>query len=986
MPQTAQANTDFEVLPGVPGGEFGGLPEPQKPPQKITDDAEYLKLSPGTEFVDPDGKTRVKPYEVKLDSDYMNVPEGAQFIDPEGTVRQKPKFEPIDFTAQTLYDMSITPAEKRKALERSYPGKVKEDQQGLYVEDNGKFYRPGRGWEAAAGFAASAAAPTAGAVLGALGGGAAGSAVPAAGTFAGGVAGGASGAVLGQTINDLVLGLAGVYDRSLPEEAANMTMAAGAGMMGAGVGRGIATVVPAAKAGVSTFSRALPSVAAHFLGADATATRTARELAEKGVMVPPSAWAHESPHLQNLVEVFDPAFRTNKPLRKSAVAHYEKEAKSVLENLGVKRVDSVVEPKAAVSTQAAGEKVLQKTLAESAQADAALKEAMAKRAAELQSGLPEQIAQREALARTAEESRIAAQKLIDHAFEDIDKDVENGFKVAKAGGPSGDLWRNIGEKLSAVRRGIGERARYWYDRYDQMTGGLKVSSQELADSAQQMLDELPAEFKARNPALVQKLAKLGKQVDEDVEISRYGGEAYNPETKAATELTYGELHDLRSLFRGSADWHTLSSDFKNGALKRFSNEIDRLIHDPEAPEQVRNAAKFLDMVDKWYGHNVSVFDAAQIKAVTKGLEAGEPADAANLYRAVVKEGHTDLIKRIKSMVGPNLWAGVKAADTQAMLDASKTLEPGVIDARKFAREVLERHQKNMLEVVHGKDAEKLLEQARAIERLGGRLPIPAQPGDTLTQVIARARLAADEAKATANKDPLGTLGKEMKKIKSEQSREIAKLRAERRNDPLGFLYEPTTGANEAVNKILGSEDLILAAATRFGDKSPEFNMLRQVYVQRILENTLQPSARLEKIAPEVQQLMFPGVTLKQMQTLAKEMDFLMTRRGMAKSTAGGMAAMSKVEHPLPGGKIVNKLGGALPGAHPIARAIRGKFYALITKLATSPTSLRWIEKGLTEGTPEEKEAIRQILQKHLQRGAAMGAGAGEALEQGGLPQ
>ena len=958
----------------VPGSEGVTPAVDLKPPKvelpKVSDDKSYGSVKAGTQYLDPEGKTRYKP--ISGAADYAAIEEGEQYADPEGQIRTKPKFEGIDFTAQTLYDMSVTPSEKKKALERSYPGKVKEDTEGLYVEDNGKFRRPGRGTSSATGFIASAAAPTAGAVVGALGGG-------AAGGFVGGAVGGAGGAMLGQTFNDTILGLAGVYDRSPVQQAAATGEAGMGGMMGAGFGRGVATMVPAAKTGISSVGAALPNAVAKFLGANAGDVRTARELAEKGVMVPPSAWAHESPHLQNLVEVFDPAFRTNKPLQESAVEHYERGARQVLDDLGVQRAEPVSSPTAAVSTQAAGEKVLQKTLAESAQADAALKDAMAQRAAELQSGLPEQVAQRESLAQAAEQSRAAAQKLIDHAFEDIEKDISKGFEVAKAGGPAGDLWKNIGDKFTAVRRGISERARYWYDRYDEMTGSAKVSSEELSSSAQQMLDELPAEFKARNPALVQKLAQLTKEVPVE-------GAAEGIVEKQTTELTYGQLHDLRSLFRGSADWQTLSSDFKNGALKRFSSEIDALIHDPAAPPQVRSAAKFLDMVDKWYGHNVSVFEAAQIKAVMKGLEAGEPADAGNLYRAIVKEGHSDLTARIKEMVGPNLWAGVKAADTQAMLDASKTLEPGVIDAKKFAREVLERHRANMLDVVHGKDAEKLLEQARAIERLGGRLPIPTKPGDTMTQVLARARLAADEAKAAAAKDPLGTLNKEMKKIQAEQSRQAAKLKAERRNDPLGFLYESTTGANEAVDKILGSEDLILAASARFGDKSPEFNMLRQVYVQRILEGTLSPGARLEKIAPEVQQLMFPGATLKQMQTLAKEMEFLTTRRGLGKTTAGSMSAMSKVENPLTGMPVLKAAAKLVPGLNPAARAIRGKLYALITQLATSPTTLRWIEKGLTQGTPEEQEAIRNILRAHLQRGAAMGAGAGEAVEQGGMPQ
>jgi len=935
----------------------------------VKDEAGYEKVPAGAKYYDPEGKTRFKP--IKNDADYRAIPEGAQYADPNGTIRQKPKFEGIDFTAQTLYDMSITPTEKRKALERTYPGKVKEDQEGLYVEDNGKFRRPGRGMSAVTGFAAEAAGPTVGAVLGALG-----TRSPI---------GGAGGAMLGQTFNDVVLQLSGIYDRTLPEEAANMALAGMGALVGTGVGRGIATMVPAAKAGVSSVTAALPSLAAKFLGAAPQETRMARELAEKGVQVPPSAWAHEAPHLQNIVEVFDPAFRTNKPLRESAAEHYEKSATKVLDDLGVKREESLLTPKTAVPTIPAGEKIMQRTLAESAAADQALKTALEKRAADLQAGLPEKMAQREALTNAAEASRVQAQKLIDESFKSIQVEADHAMKVAEAGANTGELWERIGQKLALVRHGIGERARYWYDRYNQMTAGHTVSSQELADSAQQMLDELPAEFKARNPALVQKLAKLGGQKDETVEISRFGGEAYNPELKAAEQLTYGELHNLRSLFRGSADWYTLSSDFKNGALKRFSKEIDRLIHDPDAPEQIKIAGQFLDKVDKWYGHNISIFEAQQIKAIMKGLEAGEPADPKNLYKALIKEGHSDLIRRVKDMVGPNLWSGVKAADTQAMLDASKSLTPGEIDARKFAREVLERYRSNTLEIVHGKEAsEKLLAQARAIEQLDGRLPIPAKSDDTMTQVIARARLAADEAKAAGAKDPLGTLNKEMKKIKAEHSRELAKTRAERRNDPLGFLYDPTTGASEAVNKILGDEDLILAAAARFGDKSPEFNMLRQVYAQRVLENTLRPSTKLEKIAPEVQQLMFSGTTLHQLQVLAKEMDFLMTRRGMAQSTAGGMSAMAKVEHPTTNIPVARGIVKFVPGLNPAMRFVHGKFYQLITDLITSPTTLRWIEKGLTSGTPEEQAAVRAILQKHLQRGAAMGAGAGEAVEQGGI--
>lgn len=947
---------------------LGVVPQPieEKGKAQPKSREEFEALAPGTQFVDPEGLTRVKPYMPKSPGDYSQMPEGAEFLDPEGQLRKKPTYEGIDFTTQTLYDMAVTDKERRKALERNYPGKVKEGPDGLYIEDEGTYRKPGRGLSRYTGFAAAAAAPTVGSVLGAVGGGVLSG--PAA--VAGAAAGGAGGAFLGQTFNDVILGLSGIYDRSIGEQAANMALAGMAGAAGAGVGRGIATVVPSVKAGISAAGAAAPKAAAYFLGAGETELKTARELAEQGVMVPPSSWAHEAPHLHNMVEVFDPAFRTNKPLRQSAVDYYEKEAGKTLEAFGVERPPSIVEPAAEIPTRAAGERIMQRTLQEQAEADSALKSALERRAEALRSGLPEQQAQRETLQKAAEESRKAAQKLIDEGFKDIGRDADDAFKVAKAGSYSGDLWEHVGNKLRGIRQGISERARYWYERYDEMTGGHTVSSQELADSAKQMLNELPTEFKSRNPTLVQQLEKIGAKLDEE-------GVLVEP----AQELTYGQLHQLRSLFRGAADWHTLSSDFKNGALKRFSGEIDNLLHDPMAPAEVRNAGKFLDQIDKWYAHNIKIFNAQQIKAVMRGLEAGEPADAANLYNTVVKEGHTDLINRVKKMVGPNLWSGVEGADTRAMLDASKTLEPGVIDAKKFAREVLERYRNNTLEAVHGSKAEKLLAQARAIEQLDGRLPVPATPNDTMTQVIQRARLAAEEAKTAGAKDPLGTLNKEMKKLQAEHSREVAAMKRQRREDPLGFLYDTTTGASEAVDKILKSEDLILAAASRFGETSPEFNMLRQIYAQRVLLGTTQPSKRLAGASAELQRLMFPGVTLEQMQTLAKNMDFLMERRGMSRTTAGSMSAMAKVEHPM--GRIVSKIPVVKQVTEPAARAALGKFYAMVTRLMTSPATLRWVEKGLN-GTPEERAAVKVFTDKVMQKGGAVGAGAAESTYQGGM--
>jgi len=393
-----------------------------------------------------------------------------------------------------------------------------------------------------------------------------------------------------------------------------------------------------------------------------------------------------------------------------------------------------------------------------------------------------------------------------------------------------------------------------------------------------------------------------------------------------------------------------------------------------AVPELKTAAQLLDATDRWYGEQIRPLQDARIQAVMKGLESGLPADPKVLFDTLVKEGRTDLTRKVSELIGKNLWAGVKAADVQQMLEASKTLVPDVIDGNAFTKEVLSRHKNGMLEAVHGKEAsEKLLQQARNIAMLNGKLDIPVRPGDTMTDIIAKARQAADAAKEAANKDPLATLNKEMKQIRADHQRQLAQGR---RQDALGFIYDPTVGAAQAVDRILGSEDLILASAARFGEKSPEFNMLRQVWAQRILMGTLEPSSRLAKVSPEIQNIMFPGVSGEQMAQLAKEMDFLMSSKG-GKDTAKSMAAMSKVEHPwgsIPLGKTAGKV---IPGFDFVGRYMLGKYFQFVTEAVNSPALMRFVQKGL-KGDPRGREMARQAVQSWMQKGGAVGAGVGQA--------
>jgi hypothetical protein len=959
------------------------VPEALEPPLKISDEAGYEALAPGKKFIDPEGNVRTKLHAVESESDYESVPEGAQYLDPEGITRTKPAYEDIDFTAHTLYSMAVNDKERRNALERSYPGKVKQLPSGeFYVDDDGvhrkprAFADPRAGWLTAGAKVVAGAVPTAGAITGEIAGGLGGSAIaPGPGTAAGAIGGAGVGAAVGQGFNDLVLQLAGVYDRTAGEELGELGMAGGSAVVGSGIGRvaggvlrGAGGLPGAIKGGVGS------RMVGKFLGADPEGVEMALGLAEKGVQPPLSGWAKEAPHAHNIVEVFDPAFHTQKPLLQSATAHYEKTGKEILGELGVRHEGSLSEPIEAVPTQKTGEAIMRRTLAESEAADAELRKALDARRAAIQAGAPGNLAQREAINQAAEQSRQAAQRLINQGFTEIEQAANAAARVSGAGHNGGDLWDMVGARLMAVKRGLQERASVMYRQADELAGGYLPNTEGLPEIAEQFANQLPEEFQRNQPGIVRQLRAMAGE--RDPQTGEWIREPVPP--------TFGQLHNLRSQFRSNADWYRLNSDIKNGTYKFFARRVDEALRDVESVPELAPAVEQLNRADRFYRENMPVFEAQQIKAVMRGLESGEPADPQRLFDVVVKEGHTDLTNRIRQMVGSNLWAGVQAADLQQMLRASQSLVPGEIDGRAFVREVLERQRSGILQSVHDRDVTaRLIAQAQNVAMMEGRLPLTVRPGDTLTDVIGRARAAADAAREAARQDPLKTLKTEMQRVEREHAQQVAKMRAERKNDPLGFLYDPTTGAAEAVNKILTNEDLIIAAAARFGENSPEFQMLRQVYAQRILQGTLEPGARLAKISPEAQALMFPPVTLDQMRLLAKEMDFLMSSRGV-QDTAKSMAAVSKVEHPWAsilgrGGALAQVLTAptkVIPGADFVGRSLLGGYYGLVRKLTTSPAFLRWIEKGL-KGNQTARNVVREQVQRAMQVGGAVGAGAAE---------
>lgn len=96
-------------------------------------------------------------------------------------------------------------------------------------------------------------------------------------------------------------------------------------------------------------------------------------------------------------------------------------------------------------------------------------------------------------------------------------------------------------------------------------------------------------------------------------------------------------------------------------------------------------------------------------------------------------------------------------------------------------------------------------------------------------------------------------------------------------------------------------------------------------------------------------------------------------------TASGMMTQSRVENPL--GRIASGAAKLLPGSKMVANSVWAGYYEFVTKwTAKNPALFAFMLKGL-QGSADEKQAVRNILSKHVQRYGAMGAGAGEGVYQ-----
>ena len=966
----------------LPASAKQPLSEKTEPPPRLPEDVEaaksfYETLPMGKDFVDPQGNIKTKPWTVGLENpeeDFARVPEGADFVTPEGEIKTKPVYKNVDFTAQTLHGMATNDAERRKALERSYPGKVKQAPDGSFyvVEDDGTRRKP-RGalsgtsvTENVLPAAVAGAAPTAGAV---------------AGDILGGIPGAGLGAVLGQGLNDLVLKWAGIYDRSFGEEAKELGTAGALSMAGGAVGRGAAAVIPSAVAGAAAGRAAVPAMAATALGAEKETLQTALRIAEEGehesssrllksfgmtdpgTPVPISSWAPHAPMLQLEQEVFHPRFFQEQPLKKGRTAFMEKQGKGLLDDIGAQTEGSLTEPESAVSGREAGQKAIDRAMQVSSDRETELRrladEQRAAATTQAQEASVGHEARMATLREAGQQADVAATRVIDEGYKAIEKDVENAMRTARAGHNSGDFWNSVAQKFRDLRGMIGLRASARYDGWRQQFGSVLPDAGGLAEEAKGFIEELPKSFQENRPALIKQLSKLA------------GSEGVEPAT-----LDLAEVHKLRSLFRHQIDWSDLPSDIRNGALKRFESQLNQVIHGANVPLAAR---KSLDDIDKWYGKVMPIWNDKRIQSVVDGIRNGKPADPKELVELMIKEGNTDLNNKLRRMLGPNLWSGIRGAHAENLIRKNRDLF-GNVNGSGFARDVLADSNSGLLRSIHGDEgAQRILRQAQHVSLLEGDMPIPVRQGDTALDVINRAREAQKAIEEEAKKNPLGLLKKELQRLNQYERQFLKDERARVGKDPFKFLIDKSFAAKEAAEKIASSEDLIIAYAARVGENSPEWEAMKQYIAKRIFTGTTDPADKLKVISPEVSELVL-GAKLQDARRLAKDMEFLKPRPGGAGSS---MAATEKVTHPFGSGVVGKAAQAALklvPASGFGARTVLSEYYDLIAKLAQSPSTMRWVMKGL-EGDPQSRQMVKNQIQRWMSRGGTIGAGVGEGARQ-----
>lgn len=996
----------FEVPTGVDAGPTFTDLAPKVP--EIAGDEDYAKLSPGSKYTGPDKKTRIKPYEVTGDDDFASVPEGAHYMGPDKKVRIKPTYEGVGFTAEMLHDMATTPEGKKEALEKIYPGKVKEDSAGLYIDDEGTLRRPGaqRGAAELAGYTASEAAPLGGMTLG----GVAGTELGPAGVAGGGVLG----AMAGRAFNNAVLALAGIH-QDFSENASSVMWEGAATAAGEGIGKGVSKAIGGASKmvqatkGVKDKAKNMasglheilesigitPERAKYFLGTTPETIEQAKSITDKygGGIVPPSILAPEAPMLKK-IEEFDQVFQGRNIFGERARDVYEQGAKELLEHpeIGVRLEENLTTATKSVSSKRAGELALANFQKRLANSDVALEEARKAALADVnrpvvEAGSPEayrgaQLANRERLVQAQAAAAQDAKEFVQAGINDIKNDVEVAAMQSQQGGRAGTLWRMVGRKFKSWNIATRQRAKVFYDSSDAAGGQTPIegAGQRLGGDAADFLAQMPQQLRAKYPevSLLQKLA--GSEGTEEAE-------AIPP-----TNLTFKELRQLRSWLRSGIDYTDLTPNMREGSVKLFADKVNTVLRDSSLDPRLAEASRLLDVADTFYRENIPFLNDSIVTTVMKGLREGVPPNPEILADTLFDKGRTEAMNRAREIIGPTLWKYVQAANTQQVIKNNLNLL-GEVEAKGFASNIEAMYRDGILAAGYDKGfADRLIGAARNVQQLEGNLTLKVGKDDTLQSLMDRAEMMAEQVKQMSDKDPLKALSEGVQRVDKDFNAQMKAMRASRRQEPMHFLYEKSMTALpiRAANKILADPDLIVAAANRFGMKSPEMEALRQVYVQRLFQRPLERIGHLRQeiggageregrrgIPEEVQAIMFPGVTRDTMLQLVKDAEFLFggTKGDIGGSLAAASRVMNPMAHiPLGTGKAVNLITG-IPGVASVGRFVLGKFFRTVMDGVSHPNFINWLAGELKKGGPD-RDMARAMLQNRFDAGMRIGGAVG----------
>lgn len=767
---------------------------------------------------------------------------------------------------QILYDMATNDVERFKILSKYYgQNNVGRDEYGLYVrQPGGKQIYPKSSLVSGA---VSGAAPVVGGTIGAVAGSEAGPVGAAAGSGAG--------AAAGQGVNDAVLGIMGFYDRTMGSEASNLASTAVSNAALEGAGRGIGA---AARMAGTTAKDAALSPARKALGFDAAAAARAKELVDQGYSINPMSYVQNATRAGRLIELsrlYGGDF-TGKSEGKFA----RDKAIAALKKAGMSDADAAAEYErmktpAAVTAQPAGQALKGAAAAETSAArggvDQAKQAALAGAEAEGRAAVAARDASVRDLTTRLRSMETTLQKNLDQGKRTLD---QLATQVKK-----GPLAEDYAKKILSLKSDIQDAAKKMYAGADALAGGAKANTAPLREAALQFTENLPEELRAQFPALVKRIAGLGGEEGENLQ-----------------DMTFGELHYLRSQLRDLAYSPKLSPEFKKGPYNHLAKQVDAVIHDAEAPQELKDAAKALDQADKFYAYNIKQFNNATLQKLVNETRDGLPPDAAVIARTVAQTGQMATLDKLLKIGGPQLRKRVAAADLQDVLAQSRKLGSQNIDPKELLKALEERQENRTLTRLYGPQSQQLMLYARRLAAKSGAIPPAAfNPKgiietDGFMRTLAAANKVQDRITELTKLKPMEIMDAAMKPARERVALLEKEFGGKLSADMMKFLRDPELLAEAAAHRVLGSEDLLEEAARRFPQAMPTL----QKYA---LERVLAPLARgdgsrtllttLGQLTEKQQAILFPAGMAADLKRLA---DGLALIRGPSTRSMPGFAA------------------------------------------------------------------------------------------------